>query len=48
MVTIELEKRFNIRFRDSSELSQATKFLHENGKARLNYNARLNYYYYYY
>lgn len=30
-VAAELERRFSVRFRDSSELSQATKFLHENG-----------------
>ena len=30
-VAAELEKRFSVRFRDAAELSQATKFLHENG-----------------
>ncbi len=30
-VTSELERRFSLRFRDAAELSQATKFLHENG-----------------
>ena len=31
MVTSELQSKHNLKFRDGSELSQATKFLHENG-----------------
>ena len=30
-VSLELQSKHNLKFRDSSELSQATKFLHENG-----------------
>ena len=31
MVTSELQNKHGLKFRDNSELSQATKFLHENG-----------------
>lgn len=30
-INLELEKRFHLKFRDNTELNQATKFLHENG-----------------
>ena len=30
-VNREMEARFGLKFRDEAELSQATKFLHENG-----------------
>ena len=30
-MSLELQSKHNLKFRDSAELSQATKFLHENG-----------------